>query len=285
MNEKTITLKCRAKINLSLDVIRRRSDGYHDVELIFDETALSDTLTITLNESAVTKGGVTLVCDDPTLPADAGNIAYRAAQAILSETGADYSAEIILKKQIPHGAGLGGGSADAAGVLNGINSLLGNPVGHSRLLKIGAALGADVPFCLTGGCAFAEGIGEILTPLPKPDFSYVIVKPKQSVSTAYVYQNLDINRRPKNLSVRSVAEGIRRGDKSMIAAASGNIMESVTAEKFPIITEIKRCLAENGAELALMSGSGTAVFGAFSDISAAKSAARNMHGFGQVFIG
>lgn len=285
MNKKTITLPCHAKINLSLDVIRRRSDGYHDVELIFVETSLSDLLTVTLYKNGGLKDAVTLFCDDPTLPTDIGNIAYRAAQAILSETGTDYCAEITLKKRIPHGAGLGGGSADAAGVLNGINSLLGNPVEQSRLLKIGAALGADVPFCLIGGCAFAEGIGEILTALPKPDFSYVIVKPEQSVSTAYVYQNLDLRNRPENLSVRRVAEGIRCGDKDMIISASGNIMESVTAAKFPIISEIKRELIKNGAELALMSGSGTAVFGAFSDTSKANAAAVNMHGFGQVYIG
>lgn len=285
MNKKTITLPCHAKINLSLDVIRRRSDGYHDVELIFVETSLSDLLTVTLYKNGGLKDAVTLFCDDPTLPTDIGNIAYRAAQAILSETGTDYCAEITLKKRIPHGAGLGGGSADAAGVLNGINSLLGNPVEQSRLLKIGAALGADVPFCLIGGCAFAEGIGEILTALPKPDFSYVIVKPEQSVSTAYVYQNLDLRNRPENLSVRRVAEGIRCGNKDMIISASGNIMESVTAAKFPIISEIKHELIKNGAELALMSGSGTAVFGAFSDTSKANAAAMNMHGFGQVYIG
>ena len=285
MNEKTITIPCRAKINLSLDVIRRRSDGYHDVELIFAETALSDTLTVTLYKSSSERAAVTLFCDDPTLPTDSGNIAYRAARAILNGTNTDYCAEITLKKQIPHGAGLGGGSADAAGVLNGINSILKNPVDRRRLLEIGAALGADVPFCLIGGCAFAEGIGEILTPLPTPDFSYVIVKPEQSISTAYVYQNLDLHNRPENLSVRTVAEGIRRGDKNMIISASGNIMESVTAAEVPVINDIKRALIKNGADFSLMSGSGTAVFGAFSDMPTAEKAARNMHDFGQVYIG
>ena len=285
MNKKTITIPCRAKINLSLDVIRRRSDGYHDVELIFAETALSDTLTVTLYKSNSERAAVTLFCDDPTLPTDSGNIAYRAACAILSETNTDYCAEITLNKQIPHGAGLGGGSADAAGVLNGINSMLKKPVDRRRLLEIGAALGADVPFCLIGGCAFAEGIGEILTPLPTPDFSYVIVKPEQSISTAYVYQNLDLHSRPENLSVRTVAEGIRRGDKNMIISASGNIMESVTAAEVPIINDIKCALIKNGADFSLMSGSGTAVFGAFSDMALAEKAARNMHDFGQVYIG
>lgn len=285
MNKKTLTIPCRAKINLSLDVIRRRSDGYHDVELIFAETALSDTLTVTLYKSNSERAAVTLFCDDPTLPTDSGNLAYRAACAILNETNTDYYAEIMLNKQIPHGAGLGGGSADAAGVLNGINSMLKNPVDRRRLLEIGAALGADVPFCLIGGCAFAEGIGEILTPLPTPDFSYVIVKPEQSISTAYVYQNLDLHSRPENLSVRTVAEGIRRGDKNMIISASGNIMESVTVAEVPIINEIKCALIKNGADFSLMSGSGTAVFGAFSDTALAEKAARNMHDFGQVYIG
>lgn len=278
----SITLKCNAKINLSLDVIRRREDGYHDVELIYNEIDLYDMLTITLRDD----GKIILTCDDDTLPTDRQNIAYRAAEALLAAAGSSAGAEIDIKKRIPHGAGLAGGSADAAGVLKGLNTLLGTPIKHDRIMELGKGLGADVPFCITGGCAFAEGIGEILTYLPKPaDFTYVIVKPRESISTAFVYQNLNLTDRPPNLSVRAVAEGIASNNKDMIFSRAGNIMESVTIKAVPIIADIKKALEECGTSLALMSGSGTSVFGVFEDLNSAKSAAESMKRFdGSVYV-
>lgn len=281
MNSEVMVLKANAKINLSLDVLRRRSDGYHEVELIYNEIDLHDTVTVRLTED----GKVTLRCSDPSLPSDDGNIAYRAARMILDKVKSGCGAEITLEKKIPHGAGLGGGSADAAAVLKGLNTLLGNPLEREDLMQLGAKLGADVPFCILGGCAVGEGIGEILTPLSMTeDFIYVIVKPEESISTAFVYNNLDLTERPRGLSVKNVAEGIRNGDKSMIFAAAGNIMESVTEKAVPVVSKIKKALYDCGAELALMSGSGTSVFGIFEDEKTAEAAERQLNKYGSVYI-
>ncbi len=266
----SITIKCNAKINLSLDVKGVRPDGYHDVELILNEISLYDILKVELNNDNI----ITLTCDDKTLSTDSENIAYRAAELFFTETNLNFGADITLTKKIPHGAGLAGGSADAAGVLRALNRMTGFPLPNERLFKLASKLGADVPFCLSGGCAFGEGIGDILTPLPAlKGFSYVIVKPDESISTAYVYKNLDLNIRPNNLNVRMVAEAIRKGDIQMLIQNAGNIMESVTASKFPVINDIKAMLYKSGAILSLMSGSGTSVFGMFDDLSAARTAA------------
>lgn len=266
----SITIKCNAKINLSLDVKGVRPDGYHNVELILNEISLYDILKVELNNDNI----ITLTCDDKTLPTDSENIAYRAAELFFTETNLNFGADITLTKKIPHGAGLAGGSADAAGVLRALNRMTGFPLPNERLFKLASKLGADVPFCLSGGCAFGEGIGDILTPLPAlKGFSYVIVKPDESISTAYVYKNLDLNIRPNNLNVRMVAEAIRKGDIQMLIQNAGNIMESVTASKFPVINDIKAMLYKSGAILSLMSGSGTSVFGMFDDLSAARTAA------------
>ena len=266
----SITLNCNAKINLSLDVIGKRPDGYHNIELIFLEINLADEVTVSLRDD----GKINLICNDATLPTDDRNIAYKAAMTFFYEYGKNYGADIILKKNIPHGAGLAGGSADAAGVLKSLNALLSKPFSKETLMRLGARLGADVPFCIMGGCAFAEGIGEILTPLPKPvGLYYVLVKPEQSISTAYVYQNLDLNNRSDTLNVRNIANAIKLNDKASLYKNAGNIMESVTAVKYPVINEIKAELEKNGSKKALMSGSGTTVFGIFEDFSMAKNAA------------
>ena len=268
-----ITLKANAKINLSLDVLRRRENGYHDVELIFNEISLSDTVTVSLRDDKK----IVLTCDDMTLPTDERNIAYRSAELFFRESKTNYGADIDIKKRIPHGAGLAGGSADAAAVLKALNSLTGNPFSQEKLMEIGVSLGADVPFCIMGGSALAEGIGEILTPLPHLEgITYVLAKPEESISTKWVYENLNLNERPENLCVQAVAEGIRRGDLEMIFKNAGNIMESVTAQKVPVITDIKRCFIENGAEISLMSGSGTTTFGVFKDAEKAEKAAQEV---------
>ena len=266
----TITLNCNAKINLSLDGVRKREDGYHDLELIFLEIPVFDTITVSLRDDTE----IHLSCDDKTLPCDTGNIAYRAAAAFFNAAKLSLGADIELVKRIPHGAGLAGGSADAAGVLKALNKLTEEPLSTDALMKIGATLGADVPFCIMGGCALAEGIGDILTPLPTPPkLFYVIAKPKESVSTAFVFKNLDLNNRPDGLCVSAVAEGIRRGDLDMMFKNSVNILETVTAKHFPIINDIKACFTESGAILSLMSGSGTSVFGAFETEELANTAA------------
>lgn len=264
-----IKLNCNAKINLSLDVTGKRDDGYHDVELIFNEITLCDTLEIDLRKD----GKICLECDDKSLPNDNGNIAYRGAEAFFDYYGTNYGADIILTKKIPHGAGLAGGSADAAGVLKGLNMLCGNPFDINTLQKIGAKLGADVPFCIQGGCAFAEGIGEILTEVKKPKgLYYVIVKPKDSISTAFVYKNLDFTQKPDSMNVRKACEALNNDDMESFYKYCGNIMESVTAKEVKDIDKIKRLMLDLGARVSMMSGSGTAVFGIFEDKNLAKSA-------------
>ncbi len=266
---KSITVDCNAKINLALDVVGEREDGYHELELIFLEIPICDTLTVSLRDD----GKINLECDDKTLPTDNKNIAYRAAEKFLNFTGSGMGADIKLEKRIPHGAGLGGGSSDAAGVLMALNSLFDEPYETEALAKMGVELGADVPFFIYGGCALGEGIGEILTPLPAPEgFTYVIAKPRESVSTAYVYQKLDLDNRPANLCVHAVAEGLRRGDWEMICSNAENILESVTAEEMPVICDLKDVMLQNGALVSLMSGSGTAVFGIFKSRDDAKAA-------------
>ncbi len=269
----SISLNCNAKINLSLDAIAKRKDGYHDLELIFLEIPIYDTITVSLRDD----GKICLSCDDESLPCDERNIAHSAATKFFHAIGINHGADIVINKRIPHGAGLAGGSADAAGVLKALNSLTGCPLNTDELLKIGTGIGADVPFCILGGCALAKGIGEILTPLPMPPkLYYVIAKPKESISTAFVFKNLNLSNRPDSLCVPAVAEGIRRGDIDMIAKNYGNILESVTAMKVPIINDIKKSFIESGATISLMSGSGTSVFGAFETEAAANVAAEKV---------
>lgn len=268
-----ITVVCNAKINLSLDVTGKRADGYHNVELIFMEIPICDTVNVSLRDD----GQIILVCDDNTIPSGRENIAYRAAEFFFDEYGRSFGANIELKKNIPHGAGLAGGSADAAGVLKALNTLLSKPFSDEKLMKIGVRLGADVPFCILGGCALGEGVGEILTPLPMPvGLHFVLIKPSESIPTAYVYQNLNLNNRPKNLNVQKVAKSLKSGNMADFYQNCGNIMESVTAAKYPIINEIKDDLLVNGAKNTMMSGSGTTVFGIFESESIARETAEKM---------
>ncbi len=265
-----LTLECRAKINLAIDVLGKREDGYHDVEMILKEIALSDRMTLTLR----TDGKIVITSDSAALPLGEGNLAYRAARLFFDHLGRTEGVEIHIEKRIPMGAGLGGGSADAAGVLKGLNAMFGNPFNIDTLMQFGARIGADVPFCVLGGCAKATGIGEILTPLPMPPALYcVIAKPEPSVSTKWVYENLDPSKRPDGLNVSAVAEGIQNGDLSAICQNAANILETVTIPAYPIVGWIKEAFLESGAVLSLMSGSGSAVFGLFTTPQEAKDGA------------
>ena len=266
----SLTLNCNAKINLALDVISKRPDGYHDVEIIFNEIPFFDTVTVSLRDD----GKITLSCSDETVPIGKDALSYRGAVAFFKATGLSLGADISIINNIPNGAGLAGASADVAGVLKALNRLTGNPLSLEELMEIGGTLGADVPFCIMGGCALAEGIGEILTPLPlPPKLYYVIAKPKESVSTAWVYQNLSLDNRPEDLCVPAVAAGIRKGDLDMIVKNTGNILEAVTAKAIPVIYDIKQLFTQRGAIISMMSGSGTSVFGAFEEKASALDAA------------
>lgn len=261
-----ITLDCRAKINLSIDVTGRRPNGYHDVEMVMLDVPLFDTVTVRMASAP----GIRLESSQP-LPCGEENLAYRAAKQFFSAYGMEAGVEIELEKRIPAGAGMAGGSANAAGVLRALNLLAGKPFSLAQLQEIGLALGADVPFCLQGGCVLAQGIGEVLTDLgTPPQVYYVIAKPRVSVSTKWVYTHLDHTAgHPAGLCVQAVAEGVRRGDLEMIIKNAGNLLEQVTIPAYPVVGAYKQIMRESGAQLSLMSGSGSAVFGMFTDRTAA----------------
>ncbi len=255
-----ISLECRAKINLAIDVIGKRTDGYHDVDMIMQEVNLADKIIMSLRND----GKIIVETDMIGLPVNEDNLAYKAAKAFFERLGRNDGVNIFIEKRIPIGAGMGGGSADAAGVLKGLNIIYGKPFSIEKLIETGTKLGADVPFCILGGCARAEGIGEVLTPLPMPPvLKCVIAKPEPFVSTRWVYENLDITNRPEHLNINRVIEGIQTNDISLICKNSANILESVTIPKYPVVGWIKEGFYESGAILSLMSGSGSAVFGLF----------------------
>lgn len=257
-----LTLDCRAKINLSIDVIGKRPNGYHDVELIYREISLSDKITLDLRRD----GKIIIDSDMPSLPLSENNLSYRAADAFFKHFGRGEGVNIYIEKNIPIGAGLAGGSADAAGVIKGLNALFGMPFSQEKLMEIAATIGADVPFCVIGGCAFAEGIGEILTPLPMPPLlKCIVAKPEPTISTRWVYENLDYTKKPDNLNVRAVAKGIADGNMFEICRNAGNILEQVTIPVYPIVGWLKEAFSEAGALISMMSGSGSSVFGLFGD--------------------
>ncbi len=259
---------CKAKINLAIDVLGRAPDGYHRVRMVMMRVNFGDEVTVSLRTD-----GRILLDGTEGMPTDRQNIAYRAADAFFERTGLATGCNIHIKKRIPMGAGMAGGSADGAGVINMLNSLLGEPLTLEEKRELGLTLGADVPFCITENCALAEGIGEILTPLPNPpEMHFVIAKPKESISTAWAYENLDYGKKPKNMDIDELIHAIKSGDAKKVFANMGNIFESVSIPKCPEIGRYKETLLGLGADAALMSGTGSAVYGAFASRKAAENA-------------
>ena len=268
-------LYANAKINLTLDVCGRRSDGYHEVSMIMQSVDVHDVLDIEKNQG----DSIILTCDNNTLPCDDSNLIIRAAKALMSHVGRNDGLKMHLSKNIPMAAGLAGGSADAAAALIGINELMGYGLSIDELKSIGAKLGADIPFCIQGGTCLAEGIGEILTPVdPMPDCYIVLVKPPFDVSTKYVYEHLDAIPYDKltHPDTHKMAMLIKQGSIKGIAAGIGNILEEVTATGYPEILDIKSSLMSYGALGVLMSGSGPTVYALFDDKSKAEDAANGM---------
>lgn len=265
---KSLTLKAPAKVNYRLDVLRRRPDGYHDLRMIMQRISLCDEITITLSDMP----GIRVTCGREGVPDGPGNIAWRAADALLKLSGRQSGIDIAITKNIPVAAGLGGGSSDAATVLLGVNELLGLGFSTERLMEIGVTLGADVPFFVFGKTALAEGIGEILTPIEAvPPLWMVIVNPNIPVSTAWVYGSL-------RLTEGRIGDNIPRFFKGVadVCAVLSNDLETVTIGKYPVIGEIKEMLIASGASGALMSGSGPTVFGLFLSEEGALEAARSI---------
>lgn len=250
--------KAYAKINLGLDVLRRRTDGYHEVKMIMQTVAICDDLAFEKS----TKSGVRLKIEGANLPVDGDNLICRAAALIMEAGKITEGVQITLHKRIPIAAGMAGGSADAAAALRGFNRLFALGYSAQELRELGVRLGADIPYCIEGGTMLAEGIGEILTPLsPPPDCHLVVAKPELDVSTAFVYGNLKADRLPYHPDIDGMVEALAQGSLKGITDRMGNVLETVTEKAYPVITKIKEQMRSLGAENALMSGSGPTVFG------------------------
>ena len=265
-----LEIVAHAKINLSLDVLGKRKDGYHDLRMIMQTVGLHDTIQL-----EAVRGGISLVCNSRWVPQDGTNVAWKAAELLIDKHRIKSGVRIKIIKRIPVAAGLAGGSTDAAAVLRGMNGLFSMGLEDEELRILGKQVGADVPYCISGGTRLAEGIGEKLTVLPDfSDVDIVLVKPKVGVSTAWVYGNLNISEisamdRP---DTDLLGQAFVQRDIKTIAENMKNVLEKVTIPKYGIVQEAKDRLLEVGALGCMMSGSGPAVFGIFPDSTAAAKA-------------
>ncbi|MCR4807804.1 MAG: 4-(cytidine 5'-diphospho)-2-C-methyl-D-erythritol kinase [Lachnospiraceae bacterium] len=267
-------LRAYAKINLSLDVTGRRDNGYHDVRMIMQSVGLYDEISLKKEDPGTEAVSIRLESESLEVAPDKDNLIYRAAALIMEECGIRAGVRIHYKKNIPVAAGMAGGSTDAAAVLKGMNDLFDLGLDDKRLRELGVRIGADVPYCIMGGTALSEGIGEILTPLPPmPDCSILIAKPPVGVSTAYVYNTFDSLEDKYHPDVDAMIKAIENKDIRRIADLLGNSLEGVTVAKHPVIEKIKEIMLGNGALGALMSGSGPTVFGIFDEKDKAEEAA------------
>lgn len=262
-----IELKAMGKINLGLDILGKRKNGYHDVRMVMQTVYLYDGVTIEKQRGP----GIEIETNLFFLPVDENNLAYRAAKLLMDEYGIQEGIRIVLDKRIPVSAGMAGGSADAAAVLFGMNQLFGLGLGDAALRAQGMKLGADVPYCIMRGTYLAEGIGEVLTELPQcPRCHVLLAKPSVNVSTRTVYEKFDRLDDVCHPDIDGIIRGLKRHDLKNTAKAMGNVLEQVTAKEYPIIEEIKRTMLAGGALNAMMSGSGPTVFGIFEEKTRAK---------------
>ena len=269
MIDKT-TQRAYAKINIGLDVLRRRADGYHEVKMIMQTVDIYDELVLERRKEP----GIELRMDNSELPSGGDNLICRAADLLFREKKITGGVNISLTKRIPIAAGMAGGSADAAAALRGVNELFDLGYSLTELQALGVGLGADIPYCLAGGTMLSEGIGEILTPLPAPPAAHlVIAKPDINVSTAFVYGNLHADRLAWHPDIDGMIAALQKGDLDGITDRLGNVLETVTVKAHPVIEQIRELLRKQGAENALMSGSGPTVFGIFKEKETAARAA------------
>lgn len=268
-----IQLKALAKINLGLDVLRRREDGYHEVKMIMQTISLYDELEI----RKVKQPGIQVKTNLYYLPTNENNLVYRAAKLLMDEFDIDDGISINLQKKIPVAAGMAGGSSDAAAVLWGVNQMYCLGLSRKDLMERGVHLGADVPYCVQRGTALAEGIGEKLSVLPSMPKCYILIaKPGISVSTKFVYENLHANDLlpEQHPDVDAMIEALQKKNLALLSSRMGNVLETVTVPNYPVINEIKKCMVENGALGSMMSGSGPTVFGIFDSQAKARKALR-----------
>ena len=264
-------LKALAKINLGLDVLRRKEDGYHEVKMIMQTIHLHDQIHI----KKIEEDEIIIKTNLYYLPNNENNIAYKAAKMLKEEFDLPGGVSIQLKKVIPVAAGMAGGSSDAAAVLFGMNKMYGLKLSMQELMDRGVKIGADVPYCIMRGTALAEGIGEKLTQLPAmPKCHILIAKPPINVSTKFVYENLHANdlKPQEHPNVDIQIEALKEGNLEKLVANMGNVLEKVTVPEYPVIDEIKQMMTECGALGAMMSGSGPTVFGIFTSYAKAQKA-------------
>lgn len=256
MSEDQLVLFARAKINLAIDVLGKRADGYHEVAMVMQSVALADRVALAAAD------GISVAATGAELDCGPTNLAYRAAALLRERCGTDKGVRITLTKNIPLAAGLAGGSADAAAVLRGLNALWRLGLTPSDLEEFGAALGSDVPFCLRGGTVLATGRGELLAPLPAlPHVWVVLAKPPVDVSTAWVYGNYRGVRATSRPDIGGMTACLAEGDLAGVASRLANVLETVTVPAYPRIAALKAAMLEHGAMASLMSGSGPTVFG------------------------
>lgn len=272
---KHLSLKAYGKINLGLDVLRRREDGYHDVRMIMQTVGIFDRVDLVRTEQA----GIQVETNLYYLPTNENNLVYKAAKLLMDEFQVKDGIQIRLQKFIPVAAGMAGGSSDAAAVLFGVNKMFGLGLGTEELMERGVKIGADVPYCILRGTALSEGIGEVLTKLPPvPQCQVLVAKPGINVSTKFVYENLHANelKSEEHPDIDAIIRAIENRDIFGIADSLGNVLETVTIKEYPIIQEIKDAMLESGAIGSLMSGSGPTVFGLFTNPAAAQAAYENL---------
>lgn len=265
-----IELKAYGKINIGLDVIRKREDGYHDLDMIMQTVGVYDDVIISREDGTQTYE-IEVSTDADILPNDKGNLAFMAAKVLMEAYDIKSKVKIHINKRIPIAGGMAGGSADCAAVLRGVNQLFQLGLTDEQLQEYGVKLGADVPYCIVGGTKRPQGIGEILTDLPTPPKCYVIIaKPDAFVSTKFVYSHIRPAQIENHPDIDGIIESIKAGDLYGMCEKIANVMEDVTIPEYPIIQKVKDILKSNGAVNALMSGSGPTVFGIYDDEEKAK---------------
>lgn len=268
-----IVCKAMAKVNLGLDVLRRRQDGYHEVRMIMQSVDLYDVLTFEKTEAA----GIVIRTNKKNIPTDQRNLIYKAADLLMRKYSITDGLCVTLEKRIPMAAGMAGGSTDAAAVFVAMNELFSLHMTQESMCELAVTIGADVPYCIVGGTVLAEGIGEKLTKLADaPACTLLIAKPSVGVSTKYVYENLHADKLRQHPDIDGMLTAICEDDLDGVAKRLGNVLETVTVKAYPVIEKLKSWMMEHGAVNALMSGSGPTVFGIYKEAQEAQRACEQL---------
>ncbi|MDQ0340632.1 4-diphosphocytidyl-2-C-methyl-D-erythritol kinase [Caldalkalibacillus uzonensis] len=272
----TVLMKAPAKINLTLDVLYKRTDGYHEVEMVMTTIDLADRLELKPRDD----GNIVVETSASFVPADERNLAYQAAKLMQERFGVAQGVSIAIEKHIPVAAGLAGGSSDAAATIKGLNQLWQLGLSTEEMAALGAEIGSDVSFCVYGGTALATGRGEQITPLPgPPPFWVVLAKPPIGVSTAHVYQHLDLSRVSERPRAKQMIQALSEQNFLLLVQSLGNVLETVTLQKYPVVKHLKQKMVEFGADGVLMSGSGPTVFALTQKESRAQRIYNGLKGF------